>query len=41
MEFEQKIHSTALIHPKSKLHSTVKIGAYSVIGENVEIKEGN
>ena len=41
MEFEQKIHPTALIHPKSKLHSTVKIGAYSVIGKNVEIKEGS
>ena len=41
MEFEQKIHPTALIHPKSKLHSTVKIGAYSVIGKNVEIEEGS
>ena len=33
MEFEQKIHPTALIHPKSKLHPSVKIGAYSVIGK--------
>ena len=41
MEFEQKIHPTALIHPKSKLHPSVKIGAYSVIGKNVEIGEGS
>ena len=33
MEFEQKIHPTALIHPKSKLHPSVKVGAYSVIGK--------
>ena len=37
MEFEKKIHPTALIHNKSKLHSTVKVGAYSVIGEGVKI----
>jgi UDP-N-acetylglucosamine acyltransferase len=37
MEFEQKIHPTALIHPNSKLHPSVKVGAYSVIGENVVI----
>jgi UDP-N-acetylglucosamine acyltransferase len=41
MEFEQKIHPTALIHPKSKIHSTVKIGAYSVVGENVQIEKGS
>jgi UDP-N-acetylglucosamine acyltransferase len=41
MEFQQKIHPTALIHPQSKLHLTVKIGAYSVIGKNVEIGEGS
>jgi UDP-N-acetylglucosamine acyltransferase len=41
MKFEQKIHPTALIHPKSKLHSSVKVGAYSVIGKSVEIKEGS
>ena len=41
MEFEQKIHSTALIHPKSKIHPTVKIGAYSVVGESVQIDEGS
>jgi len=41
MEFEQKIHPTALIHPKSVLHPSVKIGAYSVIGKNVEIGEGS
>ncbi len=37
MEFEKKIHPTALIHNKSKLHSAVKVGAYSVIGEGVKI----
>jgi len=41
LEFEQKIHATALIHPKSKLHPTVKVGAYSVIGKSVEIGEGS
>ena len=41
MEFEQKIHSTALIHPKSKIHPTVKVGAYSVVGENVQIDKGS
>ena len=41
MELEQKIHPTALIHPKSKIHSTVKIGAYSVIGKNVQIDQGS
>jgi len=41
MEFEQKIHPTALIHPKSVLNPSVKIGAYSVIGKNVEIGEGS
>jgi UDP-N-acetylglucosamine acyltransferase len=41
MEFDQKIHSTALIHTKSKIHPSVKIGAYSVVGENVEIDEGS
>ena len=40
MEFEQKIHPTALIHPKSKLHSNVKIGAHSVIGKGVSIDAG-
>jgi len=41
MEFDTKIHPTALIHPSSKLHPTVKVGAYSVVGENVEIGEGS
>ena len=33
------IHKTALIDPKAKLHSSVKVGPYSVIGANVEIHE--
>ena len=31
------IHQTAIIDPKAKLHSSVKIGPYSVVGPNVEI----
>ena len=31
------IHETALIDPKAKIETGVKIGAYSVIGPNVEI----
>ena len=34
------IHSTAIIHPKARISDNVKIGAYSVIGPNVEIGEG-
>ncbi len=33
------IHRTAQIDPKAKLHSSVKVGPYSVIGANVEINE--
>jgi len=32
-----KIHPTAIIHPSSKIDSSVEIGAYSIIGENVSI----
>ena len=31
------IHKTAIINSKAKLHSSVKVGPYSVIGANVEI----
>ena len=31
------IHKTAIVDSKAKLSSSVKIGAYSVIGPNVEI----
>jgi UDP-N-acetylglucosamine acyltransferase len=41
MEFEQKIHSTAIIHPKAKLHPTVKVGAYTIVGESVQIDKGS
>ena len=33
------IHKTALVDSKAKLHSSVKIGPYSVVGPNVEIDE--
>ena len=33
------IHQTALVDPKAKLHSSVKVGPYSVIGADVEIDE--
>ena len=33
------IHKTAIVDSKAKLYSNVKIGAYSVIGPNVEIGE--
>ena len=33
------IHRTALVDPKAKLHSSVKVGPYSVIGADVEIDE--
>jgi UDP-N-acetylglucosamine acyltransferase len=31
------IHSTAIIHPKAKLDSTVRVGPYAVIDEQVEV----
>ena len=33
------IHKTVIVDPKAKISSNVKIGAYSVIGPNVEIDE--
>ena len=33
------IHKTALIDPKAKISSNVKIGPYTIIGPNVEIEE--
>ena len=33
------IHSTAIIDPKAKISSNVSIGAYSIIGPNVEIND--
>ncbi len=32
-----KIHPTAIIHPSAQIDSSVEIGAYSIIGENVYI----
>ncbi|MDO8953458.1 MAG: acyl-ACP--UDP-N-acetylglucosamine O-acyltransferase [Gammaproteobacteria bacterium] len=34
------IHTTAIIHPNAKIAENVEIGAYSVIGADVEIGEG-
>jgi UDP-N-acetylglucosamine acyltransferase len=31
------IHPTAIIHPKAKLHSSVRVGPYAVIDEGVEL----
>jgi UDP-N-acetylglucosamine acyltransferase len=38
--FTAMIHPTAVIHPKAKLDSTVRVGPYVVIDENVEIGPG-
>ena len=35
------IHKTAIIDAKAKISSSVKIGAYSIIGPNVEIAGGS
>ena len=34
------IHKTAIIDPKAELDSSVKVGAYSVIGANVQMDAG-
>ncbi len=33
-------HPTAIIHPNARLADDVRVGAYSIIGEHVEIAEG-
>ena len=33
------VHPTAIIHPRAQLASNVMVGAYSLIGENVELGE--
>ena len=40
MEFDQEIHTTAIVHPHAKVAKNVKIGAYSIIGKSVELGEG-
>ena len=35
-----KIHSTAIIHEKSKIDDSVEIGPFCIIDEDVEIKKG-
>ncbi len=37
---EVSIHSTAAVHSRAQLDSGVKVGPYTVIGENVTIREG-
>ena len=36
-----KIHPTAIIHSKAKIHESVLIGPYCSIGENVQIDAGS
>ena len=35
------IHKTAIVDPKAKIYSNVKIGPYSVVGPNVEINQNS
>ena len=35
-----KIHSTAIIHDKSKIDDSVEIGPFCIIDKDVEIKKG-
>src|ERR1017187_10604909 len=35
--FYSVIHPTAIIHPKARLDSTVRVGPYAVIDEDVEL----
>jgi UDP-3-O-[3-hydroxymyristoyl] glucosamine N-acyltransferase len=38
--FDEKVHTTAIIHPTAEIHENVFIGPYSVIGKNCKICEG-
>ena len=35
------IHNTAIVDPKARISTNVKIGPYSIIGPNVEIDENS
>jgi UDP-N-acetylglucosamine acyltransferase len=35
------LHPTAIIHPEAKLHESVKVGAYSIIGPDVQLGAGS
>ena len=35
-----QVHPTAVVHPGARLHETVEVGPYTVIGERVTIGEG-
>lgn len=39
MNTNSQIHPTAIVHPNAKLGNNVHVGAYSVIGEFVELKD--
>ncbi|MGB8435864.1 MAG: acyl-ACP--UDP-N-acetylglucosamine O-acyltransferase [Burkholderiales bacterium] len=34
------IHPTAIVHPGARLDASVEVGAYSIIGEHVEVGQG-
>ena len=36
-----KIHPTAIVHKDTKIHESVEIGPYSVIGPEVDLDKGN
>jgi UDP-N-acetylglucosamine acyltransferase len=36
-----RIHPTALVHSRARLAADVEVGAYSIIGEHVEVGEGS
>ncbi|MFL5355684.1 acyl-ACP--UDP-N-acetylglucosamine O-acyltransferase [Archangium sp.] len=36
-----QVHPTAVVHPGARLHETVEVGPYSIIGERVTIGEGS
>ncbi|KFA88142.1 acyl-ACP--UDP-N-acetylglucosamine O-acyltransferase [Archangium violaceum] len=36
-----QVHPTAVVHPGARLHETVEVGPYSIIGEKVTIGEGS
>ena len=35
------IHPTAIVHPNARIANDVEVGAYTLIGEHVEIEAGS
>jgi len=35
------IHPTAIVHPNARIANDVEVGAYTLIGEHVEIESGS